>query len=131
MFEDQEHPDEDHEMNEYDREMAEYVRFTIPSEPPASERRQRRSWWADVFAEARQFPGEWRLVVEAFAESTARQIASDIRNAHKRQPDKMRLRGILPGEMWDARCAPALRMCSDEPPVKEPYWVWILNDGPV
>lgn len=103
--------------------------FTIPSEPPRTDRPQRRSWWADVFTEAREFPEEWRLVVMVFAESTAQQLASDIRNGYKRDPKKMRIRGMAAGERWEARYAPAPSVVSDESAVRKPFWLWLRYVG--
>ena len=107
------------------------VGLTVASEPPKSERPQRRAWWPHVFAEGRLFPGEWRLIRSAWAESTARQLASDIRCAHTRDPKKMRIRGIAPGEQWAARVAPSPHVCSDEVGAANvPYWIWIVFLGP-
>lgn len=76
--------------------------FTVASNPPTSERRQRRSRWAALFAECRSCPGEWRRIVDPMKRSSAYQIASDLRSAHRRAPDKYRMRGLLPGDRWEA-----------------------------
>ena len=61
-------------------------RLTMPSTPPVPNRSQRRSKWAALFAECRDQPGVWRRTVEHFRPTTASQIASDIRNAWRRDP---------------------------------------------
>ncbi|CAB4365392.1 unannotated protein [freshwater metagenome] len=75
--------------------------FTVASEPPTCDRRQRRSRWAALFAECRSRPGEWRQIREPMKPSSAHQIASDLRSAHRRAPDKSRMRGILLGDRWE------------------------------
>lgn len=81
--------------------------LTVPSTPPVPNRSQRRSKWAALFDECREEPGVWRRTVEHFRPTTASQIASDIRNAWRRDPKKMRLRGLLEGERWEAVWGPA------------------------
>lgn len=71
--------------------------------PPSVQRPQRRSYWPTVFAEAREIQGEWVRVVKVFGKSTAQQLASDIRNAHRREADKFRVTGVVDGEIWDAQ----------------------------
>lgn len=82
-------------------------RLTVPSTPPVPNRSQRRSKWAALFDECREQPGVWRRTVEHFRPTTASQIASDIRNAWRRDPKKMRLRGLEKGERWEAVWGPA------------------------
>ena len=77
--------------------------YTIPGEPPVGRSsRQRRSYWEGVFAEARKYPGQWRRLVRTFSHSTAAQMASDVRSSYRRDVTKMRFRGLLQGEQWDA-----------------------------
>ena len=78
-------------------------RLTIKSTPPTLRRPQRRSYWPMVFAEARECPGEWVRIDRWFNRSTAAQVASDLRNAHRRSLSKMRFSGIEVGDVWDAR----------------------------
>jgi hypothetical protein len=77
-------------------------KYTIASTPPTRAVRQKRSRWAELFAECRSEPGEWRRTVEWFSKTTAGQIASDIRSAHGRDLAKSRLRGLLETDRWEA-----------------------------
>jgi hypothetical protein len=99
-------------------------RLTIKSTPPTSRRRQRRSYWPTVFAEARECRGEWVRIERWFNRSTAAQVASDLRNAHHRSAKKMRFSGIEPGDMWQA-CWGA------DPTDTEPehFYVWMCFEG--
>jgi hypothetical protein len=101
------------------------VTYTIESAPPARrETTQKRSRWQELFAEARQFPGQWRRMVEPLKKSTASQIASDIRNAHQRDLSKSRLRGLLPTDEWEAAWG---NDASDPNP--EHFYVWLKYTG--
>lgn len=111
--------------------------WTVADVPPVV-RGQRRSYWVGLFAECRAVPGEWRRTLRAFGSSTAAQVASDPRNAAHRDPAKMRVRGLLPGERWEAvwapdpeagdpeRCVIWLRCLgiptTDEPPAVDELW---------
>jgi hypothetical protein len=75
---------------------------TVAESPPEMIRKTRSSKWAEVFEEGRANPGQWRRVVDPLKRSTVQQIASDVRNAHKKS-EKARMRGILPKERWDAK----------------------------
>lgn len=65
----------------------------------------RNTFWARTFAEARD-TGDWTEVLRRYTRATAQQIASDISNAHRRKLANQRVRGIIPGEVWDARWEP-------------------------
>lgn len=95
-------------------------RQTIPSTPPQALRPQRRSYWPSVLEEARLLQGQWVRTVKTFGRSTAQQLASDIRNSHRREPAKFRIRGVKPGEIWDAQWGRADVNAQDEECV-----VWI------
>lgn len=69
--------------------------------------RARDSFWSRTFAAARA-SGGWHLVERRYTRATAVQIASDINCAHTRPAHRHRLRGVLPGERWEARWEPAL-----------------------
>lgn len=66
----------------------------------------RNSFWIRTFNEARH-TGDWVCVPRLYTRSTAAQLASDICNAHRRQPHTVRVRGIAPGEQWEAYWSPA------------------------
>jgi hypothetical protein len=96
-------------------------RLTIRSVPPEeSVRRQRRAFWAGVFAEGRECPGEWLRTAKWFARATASQVASDIRSAHLRDLAKMRVRGVLPGDRWETRWG-------NDPvdPASDHFYIWL------
>lgn len=65
----------------------------------------RTSFWVRAFDTARR-QGTWTMVHRHYTMRTASQIASDIVNAAHRHPSTVRVRGIRPGERWDARWAP-------------------------
>ena len=66
----------------------------------------RSSFWIRTFALARliadQRPGEWLRVQRLYTRSTAAQLSSDINCAHLRTQE-VRVKGILDGEVWEAR----------------------------
>lgn len=105
-------------MNEYEE------RFTIPSTPPNARKRQRRAYWPGVFAEGRAVRGEWVRTAKCFNRSTAQQVASDIRNAHRRDMKKVRVSGFLPGDVWEARW-------DNDPsdPDTDHFYIWLRFDG--
>lgn len=76
--------------------------LTVASAPPV---RERKSTWASVLNEARQFPNEFRQVNIELTEGSARQVASDIRRSPFRAEDK-RLANITAEERWDASHGP-------------------------
>jgi hypothetical protein len=75
-----------------------------------------------VFAEARRHPGEWRRILEPLKKSTAAQIASDIRNAHTRDPRNHRLRGFIEGDQFEA-------VWGEQERGAGVYFVWIRYVG--
>lgn len=98
--------------------------YTIPSSPPVRDEHQKRSRWAELFEECRAVPGEWRRMVEPLRKATASQIASDIRNAHNRDLDKARLRGLLETDRWESAWG-------NDPtdPDEEHFYVWLRFVG--
>ncbi|MEY4174005.1 MAG: hypothetical protein RI900_1170 [Actinomycetota bacterium] len=72
----------------------------FPTQAPFRQRRS--SFWCRTFETARQ-AGDWTLVERTYSRSTAAQLASDINNAHRREEDYQRVRGIGVGEVWEAR----------------------------
>lgn len=99
-------------------------RLTIKSTPPNVSRPQRRAYWPGVFAEARECPGEWIRTTKWFNKGTAAQIASDLRNAHRRAAGKMRVSGFLPGDQWETRW-------DNDPadPNADHFHIWLRFDG--
>jgi hypothetical protein len=75
--------------------------LTKAAPPPRPPLKRRPSQWAQIFDECRAHPGEWRRVDIPLKKSTVSQVASDVRNAHKRDEDK-RMTGLEADEMWDA-----------------------------
>jgi hypothetical protein len=73
---------------------------------PAPFRQRRWSFWCRTFELARS-RNDWSLVARSYTRSTAAQLASDIKNAHRREDEYQRVRGIVPGELWQARWEPA------------------------
>src|SRR5947207_3994929 len=96
------------------------VMHTVASEPPEREDVPRRSRWAELFDECRLRPNEWRKICPPMSKSTASQIASDLRNVHRRDPEKSRLHGLRGGERWEA-------IWAQEPDDTERhgYFVWL------
>lgn len=48
------------------------------------------------------------------------QLASDLRHAHERDPAKLRITGVLPGDRWEAAWGP-----DPEDPEVGRFYVWI------
>ena len=59
------------------------------------------SFWTRTLSEARSADG-WMTIPRRYSMRTARQLASDIRCAHKR-PESVDLAGVRPGEIWEAK----------------------------
>lgn len=94
--------------------------FTLSAGPPPRPQRQRFSMWEELFEECRAHNGEWRRTKNAMRKSSASQLASDIRNAWKREFTKSRLKGLRKNEIWDA----AWGEIEDGQ-----YYLWIKYDG--
>jgi len=74
----------------------------VSDEQPAEPLWQRRSFWVHALESARG-KSTWVRVHRFYTANTAAQIASDLRSAHRRPPSGVRVKGVLPGERWDAR----------------------------
>lgn len=59
-------------------------RLTIKYMPPNLRKPQRWSYWPTVSAVAREYPGEWVRTERWFHRAIAAQVASDLRNGHRR-----------------------------------------------
>lgn len=94
----------------------------VVEEPPGRGHWQRQSFWVHTFQDAREH-GRWVRVPRFYTSATAAQIASDIRSAHRRPLETVRVRGILPGEVWSARWD------TDEkcPPGSFAIWIRLLS----
>lgn len=68
--------------------------------------RCRTTFWRRTLDHARR-TGDWVLVQRLYTHGTAIQLVSDISNAHRRALRKLRIRGIAPGEVWEAYWTPA------------------------
>jgi hypothetical protein len=97
-------------------------RGVTPEDPPDPNNWQRRSFWVMALESARQH-GTWVRVHRLYTAKTASQIASDLRSAHRRQQNNVRVRGVLPGERWDARWGAS----PDGPPDQYCIWVRLLG----
>jgi len=86
-------------------------------------RRSRTSFWVRTMQVARERDG-WHRVPRFYTQATAAQLTSDIVNAAHRHPDTVRVKGILPGEVWNARWGHA----SDAP--GSDFVVWIKLERP-
>ena len=71
--------------------------------PMRGQRRASGSVWAAVFGSARAVPGEFVLVDIPLSRSSVIQLASDIRNAHRRTKPRPRLATLRRDERWEAR----------------------------
>jgi hypothetical protein len=105
----------------------ELVADVIDCDPPspASSRRSRRDKWPDRLEIARSRNGTWVMVNEPLRCSTAAQLASDIRRSHARDTSKMRVRGLRPGERWEATHGP-----HPHSPADGEFFVWLRWLGP-
>ncbi len=97
-------------------------RGVTPEDPPDSNNWQRRSFWVMALESARQH-ATWVRVHRLYTAKTASQIASDLRSAHRRQQNNVRVRGVLPGERWDARWGAS----PDGPPGQFCIWVRLME----
>jgi len=97
-------------------------RGVTPEDPPDPNNWQRRSFWVRALESARKH-ATWVRVHRLYTAKTASQIASDIRSAHRRQRDNVRVRGVLPGERWDARWGAS----PDGPPDQFCIWVRLVG----
>jgi hypothetical protein len=86
-------------------------------------RGSRTSFWVRTLQVARDRDG-WHRVPRFYTQATAAQLTSDIVNAAHRHPDTVRVKGILPGEVWNARWGHA----SDAP--GSDFVVWIKLEPP-
>lgn len=97
--------------------------YTIQSEPPVLPEAQRRSRWVDLFAECRAHPGEWRRILDPMAKATAAQVASDIRNAYRRDVAKSRIRGLRAEDRWETVWG------ADPDGSPDAYYIWLKYVG--
>jgi hypothetical protein len=93
------------------------------NKPSSGSDTRRTSFWTRTFEVARR-SGDWVMVQRLYTQSTAAQLASDIVNAHNRNPNTIRVRGMHPGERWEARWEAAV----EGPPGD--YVVWVRTAPP-
>lgn len=89
---------------------------------PTNRSSARSSFWIRTLDTARNHAG-WMLVPRYYTQATAAQITSDIVNAGHRDPSTVRVKGILPGERWEARWAAA----SDGPAGDHVVWIRLVQ----
>jgi hypothetical protein len=82
----------------------------------------RTSFWVRTLELARE-RGEWVRVPRFYTQATAAQLTSDIINAAHRDPTTVRVKGIRPGERWDARWGQA----ADGPRGDHVVWVRLMT----
>lgn len=100
--------------------------LVLPCDPPPAHRAVPRiGVWPARLAEARVRPRQWVVVAEPMTESTAKQIASDIRSVHRRPSSTIRITGVIEGERWDSRWG---RLVADPDPTH--CYVWVCWLGP-
>ena len=84
---------------------------TRHASPQVSARRcrpRRHTFWQRSLDEARRHD-DWYRVPKLYTRKTAAQIASDLRRAHERRDSHQRVRGLRPGERWEAKWRPTDR----------------------
>ncbi|MFM8528337.1 MAG: hypothetical protein ACKOD2_01430 [Ilumatobacteraceae bacterium] len=95
----------------------------VRGDPPPVGPWKRRSFWVMVLESARR-ETSWVRANRFYTAATAAQLASDIRSAHNRDPEKLRVRGVLPGERWEARWG----VSPECPPGN--FVIWVRYLGP-
>lgn len=100
-------------------------KYTVAEAPPVDAKGRRRSVWAELFEECRVVPGVWRRTERAFTEKSAVQCASDVRSSHRRDPARMRMRGLRAGELWETVAGP-----SPDSSDRDAWFVWLRFVGP-
>ncbi|MFZ9482335.1 MAG: hypothetical protein ACO3AV_05515 [Ilumatobacteraceae bacterium] len=83
------------------------------------------SFWVRIFDAARR-TDDWVRVPRFYTRATAAQLASDITNSHRRDLDSLRVKGIVPGEVWEARWNTA----SDGPKDDHVVWIRLVSPAP-
>ena len=86
--------------------------------------RRRTTFWVRTLDHARQ-TRQWVQVQRYYTQTTAAQLTSDLCNAHTRSPDRVRVKGIEPGEVWDAKWG----IAPNGPNGDHVVWIRLLNPG--
>ena len=84
---------------------------------------RRSSHWVRTFDHARRVR-DWVVVQRLYKQATAAQLTSDICNAHKRDPSSLRMKGIHPGEVWEAYW----RISPDGPNGDHEVWIRLVSE---
>ena len=87
--------------------------------------RPRTSFWVRTLELART-RGDWVKVHRFYTQATAAQLTSDIINAVHRDPATVRIKGIRPGEVWDAKWGQA----ADGPRGDHVVWIRLVTPAP-
>lgn len=98
---------------------------TESSREEARSTSSRSSFWVRTLETARAHGG-WMLVPRYYTQATAAQITSDIVNAAHRDPATIRVKGIRPGERWEARWSAA----SDGANGDHVVWIRLAQPAP-
>lgn len=86
--------------------------------------RRRTTFWVRTFELART-TRQWVQVRRYYTQGTAAQLTSDICNAHNRPPDRVRMKGIRSGEVWEAYWG----IAPNGPNGDHIVWIRLVDDG--
>jgi hypothetical protein len=84
----------------------------------------RNSFWVRIFDAARR-TDDWVRVPRFYTRATAAQLASDITNAHRRDLQTLRVKGIYADEVWEARWSTA----PDGPQNDHVIWIRLVSSA--
>ena len=76
---------------------------------------------------ARSKPSVWFRITDPLTKSSATQMASDLRNSHRRNLETLRMSGVIIGERWEAESG---RDPSDNDPNHFYVWFRLVSPAP-
>ena len=106
-----------------------YQPVAVESTPPPTRKTEcsnRRSWPARL-SMARSKPTVWFRITDPLTKSSATQMASDLRNSHRRNLETLRTSGVITGERWEAESG---RDPSDTDPTHFYVWFRLVSPAP-